>query len=103
MTAIFTEHRSEPPIDLNLLQKMPPASGGCRGRMVELVAGAGELVLQALFSRETILKQANQIGVEYVETRSVRYVAYVTGGYEVAETVVCYIITFAPCTTCGTC
>ena len=41
---------------------------GCRGRMVELVAGAGELVLQALFSRETILKQANQIGVEYVDT-----------------------------------
>lgn len=36
--------------------------------MVELVAGAGELVLQALFSRETILKQANQIGVEYVDT-----------------------------------
>ena len=33
--------------------------------MVELVAGAGELVVQALFSRETILKQANQIGVEY--------------------------------------
>ena len=23
MTAIFTEHRSEPPIDLNLLQKCP--------------------------------------------------------------------------------
>ena len=26
MTAIFTEHRFEPPIDLNLLQKMPSAS-----------------------------------------------------------------------------
>ena len=82
---------------------MPPASGGCRRRMVELVAGAGELVIQALFSREPLLDKMYQIRVKDVDTGSVRYVAYVTGGYEVAETVVCYIITFAPCTTCGTC
>ena len=68
MTAIFTEHRIEPPIDLNLLQKMPPASGGCRGRMVELVAGAGELVLQALFSREPLLDKMYQIRVKDVDT-----------------------------------
>ena len=68
MTAIFTEHRIEPPIALNLLQKMPPASGGCRGRMVELVAGAGELVLQALFSCETILDEIYQIWVKDVDT-----------------------------------
>lgn len=71
--------------------------------MVELVAGAGELVLQALFSREPLLDKMYQIRVKDVDTRSVRYVTYVTGGYEIAETVVCYIITFAPCTTCGTC
>ena len=71
--------------------------------MVELVTGAGEMVLQALFSRETILKQANQIGVEYVETRFVRNVGNVTDGYKIAEAAVCYIITFAPCTACGTC
>ena len=82
---------------------MPPASGGCRGRMVELVTGAGELVVQALLSREPLLDKMYQIRVKDVDTGSVRYVAYVTGGYEVAETVVCYIITFAPCTTCGTC
>ena len=68
MTAIFTEHRFEPPIDLNLLQKMPPAFGGCRGRMVELVTGAGELVLQALFSCETILDEIYQIWVKDVDT-----------------------------------
>ncbi len=68
MTAIFTEHRIEPPIALNLLQKMPPASGGCRGRMVELVAGAGELVLRALFSREPLLDKMYQIRVKDVDT-----------------------------------
>ena len=47
---------------------MPPASGGCRGRMVELVAGAGELVLQALFSREPLLEKADHIGVKHVDT-----------------------------------
>lgn len=71
--------------------------------MVGLVAGAGELVIQALFSREPLLDKMYQIRVKDVDTGSVRDVAYVTGGYEVAETVVCYIITFAPCTTCGTC
>ena len=68
MTAIFTEHRFEPPIDLNLLQKMPPASGGYRGRMVELVAGAGELVIQALLSREPLLDKMYQIRVKDVDT-----------------------------------
>lgn len=68
MTAIFTEHRFEPPIDLNLLQKMPSASGGCRRRMVELVAGAGELVIQALLSREPLLEKADHIGVKHVDT-----------------------------------
>ena len=68
MTAIFTEHRFEPPIDLNLLQKMPPASGGCRGRTVGLVAGAGELVIQALFSREPLLDKMYQIRVKDVDT-----------------------------------
>ncbi len=71
--------------------------------MVGLVAGAGELVIQTLFSREPLLDKMYQIRVKDVDTGSVRYVAYVTGGYEVAETVVCYIITFAPCTTYGTC
>jgi hypothetical protein len=68
MTAIFTEHRFEPPIDLNLLQKMPSASGGCRRRMVELVAGAGELVIQALLSREPLLDKIYQIWVKDVDT-----------------------------------
>ena len=68
MTAIFTEHRFEPPIDLNLLQKMPSASGGCRRRMVELVAGAGELVVQALLSREPLLDKIYQIWVKDVDT-----------------------------------
>lgn len=68
MTAIFTEHRVEPPIDLNLLQKMPSASGGCRRRMVELVAGAGELVIQALLSREPLLDKIYQIWVKDVDT-----------------------------------
>ena len=68
MTAIFTEHRFEPPIDLNSLQKMPPASGGCRRRMVELVAGAGELVIQALLSREPLLDKIYQIWVKDVDT-----------------------------------
>lgn len=67
MTAIFTEHRIEPPIDLNLLQKCPRHLG-YRGRMVELVAGAGELVLQALFSREPLLEKADHIGVKHVDT-----------------------------------
>lgn len=68
MTAIFTEHGFEPPIDLNLLQKMPSASGGCRRRMVELVAGAGELVIQALLSREPLLDKIYQIWVKDVDT-----------------------------------
>lgn len=68
MTAIFTEHRFEPPIDLNLLQKMPSASGGCRRRMVELVAGAGELVIQALLSREPLLDKIYQIWAKDVDT-----------------------------------
>lgn len=36
--------------------------------MVELVAGAGELVLQALFSREPILDEIYQIWVKDVDT-----------------------------------
>lgn len=36
--------------------------------MVELVAGAGELVLQALFSREPLLEKADYIGVKHVDT-----------------------------------
>ena len=36
--------------------------------MVELVAGAGELVLQALFSRESLLEKADHIGVKHVDT-----------------------------------
>ena len=35
MTAIFTEHRSEPPIDLNLLQKMPSASEDTEGERLD--------------------------------------------------------------------
>ncbi len=36
--------------------------------MVELVTGAGELVLQALFSCETILDEIYQIWVKDVDT-----------------------------------
>lgn len=68
MTAIFTEHRIEPPIALNLLQKCPRHLEDAEGRMVELVTGAGELVLQALFSCETILDEIYQIWVKDVDT-----------------------------------
>ena len=35
--------------------------------MVELVAGAGELVIQALLSREPLLEKADHIGVNILE------------------------------------
>lgn len=69
MTAIFTEHRFEPPVS-----KMPPASGGCRERMVGLASTTGKLISSTLLGSHTVLQKIGHVWIVYQNMAAVGHV-----------------------------
>ena len=98
MAAIFTEHRFEPPVS-----KMPPASGGCRGRMVGLASTTGKLISSTLLGSHTILQKIGHARIIDENSAAVWHMRDIASGYKPPQAGIAEFQPFASSTadSCG--